>query len=153
MLASLTPQQLEAYKALPEKERRAMTAELMASRSEEYVEQLRAYRNTSKSEVRDVTWENNRKDWKGASLARCGMENNPINQVNHRSPKSKRWLSENVCLMKSPQKSSWKWEMSYSPPFINTTLIYKLVIPSQIAFFLFAKEISQTQENKMVRKI
>ena len=33
-----------------------MTAELRASWSEEYVEQLRAYRNTPKSEVRDVTW-------------------------------------------------------------------------------------------------
>ena len=56
MLASLTPQQLAAYKALPEKERRTMTAELRASRSEEYVEQLRAYRNTPKYQVKDITW-------------------------------------------------------------------------------------------------
>lgn len=56
MLASLTPQQLAAYKALPGEARRAMTAELRASRSEEYVEQLRAYHNTPKYQVKDITW-------------------------------------------------------------------------------------------------
>ncbi len=56
MLASLTPQQLEAYKDLPESERRAMTAELRASRSKEYVEQLRAHHSAPKYQIKDITW-------------------------------------------------------------------------------------------------
>ena len=56
MLAGLTPQQLAAYKALPGKARREMTAELRYKQRREYTEKLQAYHAMPKTEVRDITW-------------------------------------------------------------------------------------------------
>ena len=66
MLAGLTPQQRAAYLALPGSERRAMTKELRASQSEEYVERLRAYNRTPRYQTVDITWGE-----EAESLKRC----------------------------------------------------------------------------------
>lgn len=55
-----------AYRALPERERRAMTAELRASRSKERRAQLRAYHAPPQYQTVDITWEE-----EAESLKRC----------------------------------------------------------------------------------
>lgn len=57
MLNSLTSQQIATYKALPENERRAMTAELRYNLQKEFTEKLQAYYAQPQTEVRDITWE------------------------------------------------------------------------------------------------
>ena len=56
VLAGLTPQQIEVYKALPPNEKRAMTAELRYGHRKEFGEKLRAYHARPQYEIRDVTW-------------------------------------------------------------------------------------------------
>ena len=56
ILAGLTPQQIEVYKALPPSEKSAMTAELRYRLRKEFGEKLRAYHARPQYEIRDVTW-------------------------------------------------------------------------------------------------
>lgn len=63
---TLTPEQYMAYRALPERERRAMTAELRASRSKERRAQLRAYHAPPQYQTVDITWGE-----EAESLKRC----------------------------------------------------------------------------------
>ena len=56
ILAGLTPQQIEVYKALPPSEKSAMTEELRYRLRKEFGEKLRAYHARPKYEIRDVTW-------------------------------------------------------------------------------------------------
>ena len=66
LLEDLTPQQLAAYKAMSGRERRSMTAELRASQSAKYREQLRAYHAAPKYQTVDITWGE-----EAESLKRC----------------------------------------------------------------------------------
>lgn len=70
MLDSLTSQQLAAYKALPENERRATTAELRYNLRKEFTEKLQTYYARLQYEVRDVTWEE-----RAENLKRCILRN------------------------------------------------------------------------------
>lgn len=53
---TLTPEQYMAYRAFPERERRAMTAELRDSRQKELRAQLRAYHALTQYQTVDITW-------------------------------------------------------------------------------------------------
>ena len=66
IVETLTPEQYMAYRALPERERRAMTAELRASRQKEMRAQLRAYHAAPKYQTVDITWGE-----EAESLKRC----------------------------------------------------------------------------------
>ena len=54
--AGLTPEQRAAFKTLSDRERRAMTAELRASRDRDMMEKIQAHRESLTSEIVDVTW-------------------------------------------------------------------------------------------------
>lgn len=56
IVETLTPEQYMVYRALPERERRAMTAELRASRHKEMRAQLRAYHAPPQYQTVDITW-------------------------------------------------------------------------------------------------
>ena len=78
MLAGLTPEQLNAYIALPEREKRKMTAELRASRIKEWEEKVQAYENSFQSQTRDITWGEEVESLKECILgALTGNDENP----------------------------------------------------------------------------
>ena len=51
VLDGLTPEQLEAYRALPQRERRTMPADIRASQDKEMRERIRAYNNSLQYET------------------------------------------------------------------------------------------------------
>ena len=78
MLAGLTPEQLNAYIALPEREKRKMTAELRASRIKEWEEKVQAYENSFQPQTRDITWGEEVESLKECILgALTGNDENP----------------------------------------------------------------------------
>ena len=56
ILDGLTPQQLAAYKALPGRERRSMTAELRKERAEEMRKRIEAFHASQRYQTVDITW-------------------------------------------------------------------------------------------------
>ena len=56
ILDGLTPQQLAAYKALPGRERRSMTAELREERAQEMRKRIEAFHASHRYQTVDITW-------------------------------------------------------------------------------------------------
>ena len=68
MLDGLTPQEITVYKALPESVRRAMTEKLRYNCNvrRDFGEKIHVYHTRPKSQIKDVTWEE-----ESESLKRC----------------------------------------------------------------------------------
>lgn len=72
----LTPQQLAAYKALPGRERRSMTAELREERAQEMRKRIEAFQASQRYETVDMTWREQAERKKDAILGALMIDDN-----------------------------------------------------------------------------
>ena len=81
MLAGLTPEELNAYIALPEREKRAMTAKLRSSLITEWEEKLQAYENSFQTQIKDITWGEEAENLKESILGALTSNDDNPNQL------------------------------------------------------------------------